>query len=134
MGGDNNFQYAPNPLGWVDPLGLEYRRGTTRQIKRELNIPMTQHPSSQRMVPMTDKNGKAIFDQNHRPIMTRELTYQVDGKDIVIQDHSAGHQYGEKDGNGDQPCHLNVRPAENTRNGKVEGMKDHYYFEKRNKK
>ena len=35
---------------------------------------------------MTDKNGKAIFDQNHRPIMTRELTYQVDGKDIVIQD------------------------------------------------
>ena len=60
LGGDNNFQYAPNPLGWVDPLGLEYRRGTTRQIKRELNIPMTQHPSSQRMVPMTDKNGNYI--------------------------------------------------------------------------
>ncbi len=23
MGGDNVFQYAPNPIGWVDPLGLE---------------------------------------------------------------------------------------------------------------
>ena len=22
MGGDNVFQYAPNPTGWVDPLGL----------------------------------------------------------------------------------------------------------------
>ena len=86
------------------------------------------------MVPMTDKNGKAIFDQNHRPIMTRELTYQVDGKDIVIQDHSAGHKNGEKNSKDNQSCDLNVRPAENTRNGKVEGMQDHYYFEKRNKK
>jgi len=23
MGGNNVFQYAPNPIGWVDPLGLE---------------------------------------------------------------------------------------------------------------
>ena len=22
MGGDNVFQYAPNPTGWIDPLGL----------------------------------------------------------------------------------------------------------------
>ncbi|WP_281220697.1 HNH/endonuclease VII fold putative polymorphic toxin [Melghirimyces thermohalophilus] len=25
--------------------------------------------------------------------MTRELTYEVNGKKVVIQDHSAGHQY-----------------------------------------
>ena len=23
LGGDNHFQYAPNPVGWVDPLGLK---------------------------------------------------------------------------------------------------------------
>uniref|UniRef100_UPI00259AD422 RHS repeat-associated core domain-containing protein n=1 Tax=uncultured Psychrobacter sp. TaxID=259303 RepID=UPI00259AD422 len=28
MGGDNVFQYAPNPTGWVDPLGL--RGGLSR--------------------------------------------------------------------------------------------------------
>ena len=27
MGGDNVFAYAPNPTGWVDPLGLELRHG-----------------------------------------------------------------------------------------------------------
>lgn len=25
LGGNNNFQYAPNPLGWVDPLGLAFK-------------------------------------------------------------------------------------------------------------
>ena len=24
MGGDNDFAYAPNPTGWIDPLGLNY--------------------------------------------------------------------------------------------------------------
>ncbi|MEM5643704.1 HNH/endonuclease VII fold putative polymorphic toxin [Bacillus toyonensis] len=30
--------------------------------------------------------------------------------------------------------HHNVRPEYNTRTGQVDGMGDHYYFEKRNKK
>lgn len=31
MGGDNVFAYAPNPIGWIDPLGLK-----TSQLIREL--------------------------------------------------------------------------------------------------
>ena len=27
LGGDNNFQYAPNPVEWVDPLGLSKQLG-----------------------------------------------------------------------------------------------------------
>ncbi|MBU9218008.1 hypothetical protein KTD55_28490 [Burkholderia gladioli] len=52
---------------------------------------------------------------------------------MIIQDHSAGHVFGEG-GIGDQPSHHNVRPEDNTRTGKIQGMDDHYYFDCRNKK
>ncbi|WP_155859640.1 HNH/endonuclease VII fold putative polymorphic toxin [Acinetobacter sp. LMB-5] len=95
---------------------------------------MSQQPIRQKMVPLTDKNGKRILNQNNMPIMTRELTYNVKGKEIVIQDHSAGHDFGEAGGKGNQPSHHNVRPAENTRTGTVDGMDDHFYFDCRNSK
>ncbi|WP_243406015.1 HNH/endonuclease VII fold putative polymorphic toxin [Priestia megaterium] len=53
--------------------------------------------------------------------MTRELTYEINGQTVIIQDHSAGHKFGEGE-IGDQPSHYNVRPPENTRTRKVEGM------------
>lgn len=109
------------------------RSASLRDIKRQLNITKSQHPVSQKMVPMSDSNGNWILNSNKRPIMTRELTYEVNGKKIIIQDHSAGHDFDEG-GIGNQSSHHNVRPEENTRNGKVKGMDDHYYFEKRNKK
>lgn len=65
--------------------------------------------------------------------MTRESTYEIGGKTVIIQDHSFGHDFGEG-GIGNQPSHHNVRPPENTRTGKVDGMEDHYYFDMRNKK
>ena len=31
MGGNNVFQYAPNPTGWIDPFGLSsWRKGTSK--------------------------------------------------------------------------------------------------------
>ncbi|UDB53166.1 pre-toxin TG domain-containing protein [Bacillus safensis] len=111
----------------------ESRKASLKEIKRQLNIPRTQNPESQKMVPLTDKNGKRILNEKNQPILTRELTYEVNGKKIVIQDHSNGHDFGEG-GIGNQPSHHNVRPEHNTRNGKVEGVEDHYYFERRNNK
>jgi len=111
----------------------ETRSASLREIKRQLNIPKSQQPIDQKMVPLTDSNGKRILNEKKQPIMTRELTYEVNGKKIVIQDHSAGHDFGEG-GIGNQPSHHNVRPEHNTRNGKVDGMEDHYYFDKRNRK
>ena len=60
--------------------------------------------------------------------MTREYTYtRGDGSKVVIQDHSAGHRFGQQ-GIGDQGPHFNVRPIENTRTGSVLGTLDHYPF------
>ncbi|MFS2208002.1 RHS repeat-associated core domain-containing protein [Variovorax sp. Varisp36] len=135
-GGTNLHLFVPNPVQWVDPFGLTChptRRASLREIRRQLGIPMSQQPIGQKMIPLTDSTGGWILGEDKKPIMTRELTYQVNGKNVVVQDHSAGHYYGEG-GVGDQPSHHNVRPEQNTRTGKVDGMDDHYYFNCRNKK
>lgn len=111
----------------------EYRNASLNEIKKQLGIPRTQHPISQKMVPLNDGAGNRILNEMKQSVMTRELTYEINGQTVIIQDHSAGHKFGEG-GIGDQPPHYNVRPPENTRTGKVEGMEDHYYFNKRNKK
>ncbi|HGH4569922.1 TPA: hypothetical protein ACQ75Q_001574 [Bacillus thuringiensis] len=51
-----------------------------KEIKRQLNIPRFQHPISQKMVPLTDSNGKRILNDNKKPIITREFTYEVKGQ------------------------------------------------------
>lgn len=113
----------------VSKTSNEYRRASLREIKRELDIPMSQKPINQEMVPLRDMDGNRILNKNKQPVMSRELTYDVKGEKIVIQDHSEGHDFG---GVGDQPSHHNVRPIENTDTGKIKGMEKHYYFNKRN--
>jgi hypothetical protein len=111
------------------------------EIKKDLGISKSQHPLEQKMVPLLDENKNRILDANNNFVETRELTYSVKGKfdvqgnpidKVVIQDHSHGHYYNS--GIGNQPSHFNVRPSTNTKNGAVQGMKDHYYFDYRNRK
>ena len=106
------------------------RPGAFRSAKRHAKIPVNQQPASVTMVPMTDRNGKAILNASGKPIMTREYKFvNTEGNTIIIQDHSAGHTFGEG-GVGDQGPHFNVRPVENTRNGSVPGTQAHYPFSK----
>ncbi|MEL6868144.1 MAG: HNH/endonuclease VII fold putative polymorphic toxin, partial [Bacteroidota bacterium] len=104
------------------------RTGAFKKAKRDAGIEVSQQPHKIEKVKMTDSNGKTLLDKNGKPIYTREYHFKnKDGKTIVIQDHSAGHDFG---GIGDQGAHFNVRPIENTRTGKVPGTEAHYNFEK----
>lgn len=105
------------------------RPGAFKQAKRDAGVPVSQQPGSVERVKMTDRNGSAILDAGGNPINTREYHFKNnDGQNIVIQDHSAGHNFG---GVGDRGPHFNVRPIENTRTGKVPGTRSHYEFIKR---
>jgi RHS repeat-associated protein len=146
-GGLNTYAYVVNPLTWVDPLGLTgccgqfaSRNEAFRAAKRDAGIPMNQQPDvvfnvkNQRMqqynqVMMTDKYGDPVLNPlTKKNIWTREYQYtRPDGSKIIIQDHSAGHQYGQG-GIGDQGPHLNIRPYDNTRTGSISGTLDHYGF------
>ncbi|MCO7218178.1 RHS repeat-associated core domain-containing protein, partial [Halomonas sp. OfavH-34-E] len=54
-GGENLYMYAPNPTGWVDPLGLSgccggnifSNRAARLEVMRQENIPTSQQPFSQ---------------------------------------------------------------------------------------
>ncbi|MFY0575470.1 HNH/endonuclease VII fold putative polymorphic toxin [Cystobacter fuscus] len=108
---------------------LPGRSGALNKAKQDLGILRSQHPDSVRRVPMTDSNGNRILNDAKQPIMTREYTYtRPDGSKVLIQDHSAGHKFGEG-GVGDRGPHFNVRPPENPRTGHVPGTQDHYLFE-----
>ncbi|MFJ2333559.1 RHS repeat-associated core domain-containing protein [Pseudomonas helleri] len=116
------------------------RNGAFKQAKLEAGIPRTQQPDSiydpltaetgqYKYVRMTSKNNESILNNEGKPILTREYQFtRADGSIIVIQDHSAGHRFSAPGNAGDQPAHLNLRPIVNTRNGKVDGARDHYYF------
>jgi RHS repeat-associated protein len=117
------------------------RKQALSEIKSDLGINKSQNPLEQKMVPLLDENKKRILNANNSFVETRELTYSVQGKfdvqgnpidKVVIQDHSYGHYYDS--GIGNQPSHFNVRPPTNTKNGAVQGMNDHYYFNYRNRK
>ena len=113
---------------WVHNTCSPGRVAAFRQARQDARIPRTQEPDFTRMVPLTDSNGRAILGPNGRPIMTREWIYtRTDGSRVVIQDHRAGHQFGQG-GVGDQGPHFNVRPFENTRTGSVPGTQPHYTF------
>ena len=145
MGGINTYQYAPNALAWVDPLGLSKcntlftsRNAAFRAAKRDAGIPMNQQPDriynpktgfhgNHRNVRMTDSNNNSILDNSGNQIWTREYQFtRSDGSKIVIQAHSEGHNY--PGGIGNQGPHLNVRPIKNIRTGSIPCTFDHYGF------
>ncbi|MFY1583558.1 HNH/endonuclease VII fold putative polymorphic toxin [Micromonospora sp. WMMD734] len=107
---------------------LASRNAAFREAKRDLGIPMGQQPKELRSVPMTDREGRQIMNDSGRPVMTREYLFgREGGDDVIIQDHSYGHRFGEG-GIGDQGSHLNVRPVSNPRTGKVPGTAQHYEY------
>jgi hypothetical protein len=128
--------YVRDPLAWIDPLGLSQRgpcpaggrSSAFRAAKRDLGIPMAQHPLEIARVPMRDRTGRQIMKADGQRIITREYLFEgPTGKKIIIQDHSAGHDFGEG-GIGNQGPHFNVRPLGEQRHGTVDGTLDHYSF------
>jgi len=80
-------------------------------------------------VKMTDFNKTPILNPlTRKPVWTREYQFtRADGTKVIIQDHSAGHVFGQG-GIGDQGAHFNGRPFENTRTGKVIGTREYYSY------
>uniref|UniRef100_UPI0018756E25 RHS repeat-associated core domain-containing protein n=1 Tax=Pseudomonas rhizoryzae TaxID=2571129 RepID=UPI0018756E25 len=152
-GGLNSYRYAPNPTGWVDPLGLanvrgqcpgldsgkredkyyDSRREAFRKAKQDAGIPVTAPPLKIGRVEL-ERAGETVYE-NHRPVLTREYHYQnIHGENVVIQEHSRGHIEFPAETAAGQP-HFNVReynPA--TGNGyrtktlKLEAIAKHYVF------
>ncbi len=121
---------------------LPSRKETLNKIKKDLGIPKSQSPISQKMVFFEDGAGNKILKKNGQFMMSRELTYNVHGlglkdgqgnviNNVIVQEHSYGHYY--PNGIGNQPSHFNVRPETNIRTGGVQGIPEHYIFKSKYK-
>ncbi len=132
-GGWNRIGYSDgNPLGKVDPEGLEPSRAEAlNDIKRTFGISASPIPEQSR-VPLYDGNQSKptplYADRQATPAHTREYKFNVNGRCIVVQDHSAGHMF--KDASTgkwvlQERGHFNVRDE----SGKTaSGAKSHYTF------
>ncbi|MCE7083050.1 HNH/endonuclease VII fold putative polymorphic toxin, partial [Streptomyces sp. ST2-7A] len=139
----NPHTYPHNPTTWTDPLGLSAyqpssqpeknkvlpsRSAAFREAKRDLGIPTGQQPNEIRKIPMEDRSGRKLKNPDGTIVQTREYVFERKrGDRVIIQDHSAGHRFGEG-GVGDQGPHFNVRPFDNPRTGKVPGTAQHYEY------
>ncbi len=73
LGGLNTFQYAPNPIGWVDPWGLAKKKCSNASTSSKSKTP------------------KEMADELYKEINKNSVTYQTQNKmghiDIAGKDH-----------------------------------------------
>ena len=60
MGGINHYQYVPNPIGWVDPLGL-----TAQKESAARQLSAVASPQRQTMPPVTPNADSIIYVDSH---------------------------------------------------------------------
>jgi hypothetical protein len=115
-----------------ESASLPGRHGALEQAKRDLGIPRSQQPDSIGYRDLETRSGKKILDKDGNIIRTREYIYTTpEGEQVIIQEHSAGHVFHDKDGTvSRQGPHFNVRPIDDPRTGKVDGTEPHYPFNK----
>jgi hypothetical protein len=115
--------------GTTEAANLPGRHGAFNQAKRDAGIPKGQQPDRIETPRLRDgATGQPVRDELGRPVTSREYVYTrpSDGAQITIQDHSAGHSFGQG-GVGDQGPHFNVRPYGRP-HGTLPGTAAHYPF------
>ncbi|WDD92272.1 RHS repeat-associated core domain-containing protein [Burkholderia sp. FERM BP-3421] len=104
-GGLNVYQYASNPTGWIDPLGLarcpcdpcsKYEVGRYDDLKRrsasgdglDIHHAMQKHPAAQVVVGYDPKTGPAIAVPagEHEQIPTRKGVDTGTARDLLASD------------------------------------------------
>nr|WP_071784831.1 hypothetical protein [Serratia sp. JSRIV001] len=83
MGGLNLYRYAPNPLGWIDPLGLS----SLSSIQQQIDAILLEHlPAIQKIDPnaTVGYRGSAAsgISKSHDPTLARPINlkdFDVDG-------------------------------------------------------
>ncbi|MFX7090470.1 RHS repeat-associated core domain-containing protein, partial [Acinetobacter baumannii] len=61
LGGDNVYAYAPNPVGWIDPLGLN-----SKSKNSEEEMIRVRHYTNRKDSNIIEKTQKIIAADNNR--------------------------------------------------------------------
>ena len=95
-GGWNLYQYAPNPLGWIDPLGLSCtgtnRRQALNKAKDTAGIPRSQQPEIQWIVGSDKRRRGSTNYQYSEDLGSHGRYYEytdAQGHKKVVVEHTA---------------------------------------------
>ncbi|MBT2057025.1 RHS domain-containing protein [Enterobacter hormaechei subsp. hoffmannii] len=95
-GGWNLYQYAPNPLGWIDPLGLSCtgtnRRQALNKAKDTAGIPRSQQPERQWIVGSDKRRRGSTNYQYSEDLGSHGRYYEytdAQGHKKVVVEHTA---------------------------------------------
>ena len=84
LGGNNVFQYAPNPIGWIDPWGLECiqnKKDGLEREKRAKEILEKRYGKDNVISEKTLRNAKGESVKDPFTKEKRRLDFIVKGKD-----------------------------------------------------
>ncbi|ODC03037.1 hypothetical protein BFW38_05225 [Terasakiispira papahanaumokuakeensis] len=111
MGGDNLYQYAPNPTGWVDPLGL------SKQCCGGANYENPGHHDPSGKGPNNYNSSKSVLPENHEQLWNQsKLAGDGNRWTKVGTGKKAVYHRFQNDGNGN--WHWNGSTAGKTSTGK----------------
>jgi hypothetical protein len=128
LGGSNLFAYAPNPMGWVDPLGLAKKKKKSNCP----DCPKNKKNVDQKLVKQvreakgkgndinvkTQREAEAIIEEA-RPEIEWNNTYQKPKTNIGKEIHPI-------DGSGQDLPHIKWK---DWTKGKTDGAEGHIYFD-----
>ncbi|MCI4239584.1 Rhs family protein, partial [Dickeya dianthicola] len=78
LGGENNYAYAPNPVTWIDPLGLAKCNSPNGYKKGDVDPHGNLSPNANRA--SGHRNTKSDgFVQSHHPIQDAWAKKRIDG-------------------------------------------------------
>ncbi|MBR9771252.1 MAG: hypothetical protein GYB54_09025 [Gammaproteobacteria bacterium] len=100
-GGENLYMYAPNPTGWVDPLGLSgaetpTRRAEFRAAKRQAGIPQSSQFDTHKYVYDNNYENRTVYQFGEQPGDRRYVVLHEDD-----QFGRGPHFHGATDSKGD---------------------------------
>ena len=155
-GGLNNYQYVPNPTGWVDPLGLstncpgkskngirkkaddtsdskaetgevEPPKGHDSTITRRTAFRQAKKVGGVPLSQQPSRSYKEVLTDQPGRVMSRVYEFRLtDGQIVTIREHSLGHVKG------NEGPHFNteVTKTTGTKGSLKEGENSHTYFKK----
>ncbi|MVF14985.1 hypothetical protein FT643_22945, partial [Ketobacter sp. MCCC 1A13808] len=88
LGGVNNYQYAANPVGWVDPLGLVCEEGNDSKSTKPKIIPV-KYKNTKEMNPMYKREEEPEF---FHPVWGADTVKYLDEHELL--EHELGVQNG----------------------------------------
>jgi len=91
LGGNNVYEYAPNPVGWVDPTGLRKKKNSQELGKNVTGQCGWPGKQAHHVIPETLENHKLLKDIDFKINSASNGIMLPEASNVYISEHLGGH-------------------------------------------